>query len=211
MLSSSCALPNTAVAYSLNMTVVPAGTLNYLTTWPTGITQPFVSTLNDPTGTVVANAAIVPAGAGGSIDVYATDATDLIIDVNGYFAPPGGGGLQFYTVTPCRVLDTRNAPDAFGGPALNGFRDFDLGAWSCVVSPTVQAYSLNATVVPSGFLGYLTLWPTGSSQPFVSTLNSWDGSIVSNAAIVPATNGSISAFSTDTTELILDLNGFFAP
>jgi len=193
------------------MTVVPSGTLSFLTTWPTGISQPLVSTLNDTTGTVVANAAIVPAGADGSIDVFVTDQTHLIIDVNGYFAPPGPSGLQFYVLSPCRVVDTRNPPGPLAGPALFGSRDFNLLAGPCGVSPTVQAYSLNATVAPSGFLGFLTLWPTGLPQPVASTLNSWDASIVSNAAIVPASSGSISAFSTDTTQLILDLNGFFAP
>jgi hypothetical protein len=49
-----------------------------------------------------------------------------------------------------------------------------------------QAYVLNATVVPPGALGYLTLWPEGSAQPMVSTLNTLDGSITSNMAIVPA-------------------------
>ena len=52
------------------------------------IAEPLVSTLNAPTGTVVANAAIVPAGTSGAISVYASDATDLVIDINGYFAPP---------------------------------------------------------------------------------------------------------------------------
>jgi hypothetical protein len=42
---------------------------------------------NAPTGTVLANAAIVPAGTSGAIDVLATNTTDLIIDINGYFAP----------------------------------------------------------------------------------------------------------------------------
>jgi hypothetical protein len=109
------------------------------------------------------------------------------------------------------VVDTRNAPGAFGGPALAGQRSFNLTVGACSVSPSVQAYSLNASVVPAGFLGYLTLWAAGQSQPFVSTLNSFDSSIVSNAAIVPSTSGSINAFSTDTTDLILDLNGYFAP
>jgi hypothetical protein len=45
-----------------------------------------VSTLNDVTGTIVANAAIVPAGTSGSIDVYASNNTDIIIDINGYYA-----------------------------------------------------------------------------------------------------------------------------
>jgi hypothetical protein len=40
------------------------------------------------TPNAVANAAIVPAGTNGAISVFATDATDLVIDVNGYFAAP---------------------------------------------------------------------------------------------------------------------------
>jgi hypothetical protein len=36
---------------------------------------------------VVANAALVPAGTSGSVGVYVSNPTDLIIDVNGYFAP----------------------------------------------------------------------------------------------------------------------------
>jgi List-Bact-rpt repeat protein len=211
MVSSSCGLPAAAAAYSVTITAVPVGSLNYVTTWPTGTLQPFVSTLNAPTGTVVANAAIVPAGSGGSIDMYATDQTHLIIDVNGYFAPAGTGGLKFYPLTPCRVVDTRNAVGPFGGPALSGSRDFSIPAGSCAVPALAKAYSLNATAVPPGVLGYLTLWATGQPQPFVSTLNSWDGAVVSNAAIVSTTTGSISASATDATDLILDLNGYFAP
>lgn len=206
-----CAIPPTAAAYSLNMTVVPTGFLDYLTTWPTGTARPFASTLNDYTGTVVANAAIVPAGTGGSIDVYATQQTDVIIDVNGYFAPPATGGLLFYVLTPCRVVDTRNPTGPYGGPALAGSRSFNLQAGACAVPAAAQVFSLNATVVPSGFLDYLTLWAAGQPQPLVSTLNSYDASIVSNAAIVPGSAGSISAFSTNTTHLILDLNGYFGP
>ena len=70
---------------------------------------------------------------------------------------------------------------------------------------------MNATVVPHGFLGFLTLWPAGQSQPVVSTLNAFDAAITSNAAIVPTVTGAISAFASDTTDLILDLNGVFAP
>ena len=69
---------------------------------------PLVSTLNAIGGQVTANAAIVPAGTNGSIDAFAANDTDLVIDINGYFAPSGSGGLSLYNVTPCRVLDTRN-------------------------------------------------------------------------------------------------------
>ena len=96
MLSSTCGLPGTAAAYSLNMTVVPTGD-RFPDDVACGNAQPLVSTLNDPTGTIVANAAIVPAGTGGSINVFVTDQTHLIIDVNGYFAR-----RQRWSVVLCR-------------------------------------------------------------------------------------------------------------
>jgi hypothetical protein len=58
-------------------------------------------------------------------------------------------------------------------------------------------------------LGYLTLWPQGQARPVVSTLNALDASVTSNLAIVPTTNGSISAFASDLTHLIVDISGYF--
>jgi len=66
-------------------------------------------------------------------------------------------------------------------------------------------------VVPPGSLPYLTLWPDGQNQPTVSTLNAGDGAITSNLAIVSTTNGSIDAYAAGLTQLILDINGYFAP
>ncbi len=85
--SSACGFPGTVSAYSLNVTAVPTGFLGYLTAWPTGQTQPNVSTLNDSKGLAIANAALVPAGTNKSIDVFVLNNTDLVIDTNGYFAP----------------------------------------------------------------------------------------------------------------------------
>jgi uncharacterized repeat protein (TIGR01451 family) len=212
---SPCAIPSTSSAYAMNVTVVPGGALGYLSTWPTGQAQPYVSTLNSWTGKVVANAAIVPAGTNESISVFVSNPTDVILDINGYFAPPGNtGALNFYPVTPCRVADTRNATSPFGGPemAANSTRSFAIPASGCFVPSTAAAYSVNVTVVPDGALGYLSAWPAGAPQPNVSTLNSWDGSVVANAAIVPAgTSGAISVFATNPTNVILDINGYFAP
>ena len=207
MLSSDCSIPSTAMAYSLNFTVVPHGPLGYITVWPDGEGQPLVSTLNALTGAITANAAIVPAGSAGQISVYASNDTDLVIDINGYFAPPGSGGLSLYTVTPCRVLDTRTSSGEFQGTLTANV----IGSGCGALSSAAQAFVLNATVVPAGSLAYLTLWPDGEAQPTVSTLNALDGAITSNMAIVPTSNGSIDAFATDPTHLILDISGFFAP
>jgi hypothetical protein len=140
--------------------------------------------------------------------VFVTNDSDVVIDINGYFAPPGQGGLSFYTLSPCRVLDTRNPP---GTPPFNGKIDVNVNNSGCGVPATAHSYVLNATVVPSGGLGFLTLWPQGAAQPLVSTLNAVDGAVTSNQAIVPTTNGSISAFGSSSTHLVLDIAGYFAP
>ena len=77
-----------------------------------------MASLNDVTGTIPANAVVVPAGSGGAVDVFTTDNTDLVIDINGYFAPPGPGGLSLYNLAPCRMLDTVSP----WVPALQGER-----------------------------------------------------------------------------------------
>ena len=211
MPASTCGIPASAQAYAFNMTVVPSGSLSFLTTWPAGSAQPGVSTLNALTGVVTSNAAIVPAGVNGAISVYATNTTHLIIDINGYFAPPGVGSLDFHTATPCRVLDTRSAAGPLGGPTMGAgqSRSFVVPSSACGIPGTAQAYSLNATVVPPGPLSFLTLWGSGS-MPLVSTLNSFDGAIVANAALVPAgAGGAVTAFTTNLSHLILDINGYF--
>ncbi len=211
---SGCGIPASAQAYSMNVTVVPEGRLSYLTLWPTGQPQAMVSTLNSWGGIVVANAAIVPAGTNGAVSVFASDPTDVILDINGYFDTSSGPtSYAFYPATPCRIADTRGATGQFGGPYMYGgqTRDFPIPLSGCGLPVTARGYSLNVTVVPGGYLGYLSAWPTGQSAPVASTLNSWTGKVVANAALVPAgTNESISVYVSDSTQVILDGNGYFA-
>ncbi len=219
---TSSSIPANAAAFSLNVTVLPKHPLNYLTIWPTGEDQPFVSTLNSPDGRTKANAAIVPAGYLGAVNVYVTDTSNLILDINGYFVPQGTGTLQFYTLPPCRVVDTRSTSMLTGGLGPPSFqamevRDLPILTSTCLAGVTnAVAYSFNATVVPypSGQqLGYLTLWPSNETQPYVSTLNNPTATVVANGAIVPAdpSNGNIKAFTFNSTDLIIDIDGYFAP
>jgi hypothetical protein len=142
----------------------------------------------------------------------------VLFDVDGYFAPPTPSGLHFYPVTPCRVADTR-PPAGFSGQfgppsmAAGSTRTFNVPGSSCGIPPTAVAYSMNFTVVPpsGGAAANLTTWPYGASMPNVSTLNYY-GSVVANAAIVPAgTGGLINVFVNYPTDLLFDINGYFAP
>ena len=148
-----CGIAGYALAYSLNVTVVPRGPLGYLAIWPGNTTRPFVSTLNSPDGRVKANAAIVTGGDGGNyISAFATNDTDLVIDINGYFTQPifNSRALAFYPLLPCRVSDTRNPGGALGGPILGAgaSRSIPVMSSNCGVPSSALAYSLNATVVP---------------------------------------------------------------
>ena len=128
----------------------------------------------------MANAAIVPAGTNGAINVFVSYPTDMLFDINGYFAPPLSSGLEFYPVTPCRIADTRTGAGftgQFGPPSMAGgaTRTFNIPSSPCAagIPATVAAYSLNFTVVPpaGGPAANLTTWPTGQTMPNVSTLN----------------------------------------
>ena len=207
-----CGIPSSAIAYSLNVTVVPITTLGYLTIWPSGEGQPTVSTLNSPDGRIKANAAIVPAGTpSGSVSVYVSNTTNVILDIDGYFATPASGTYQFYTLAPCRIVDTRNGQDQ-GTLHAGVERDYTI-AGQCGIPSDAKAYSFNVTVLPSaGGLDYLTVWPEGEPQPGVSTLNDNTGTIVANAAIVPAGSNNKTAFyaHSNSTNLLLDVDGYFA-
>lgn len=213
-----CNTPATAAAYSLNVTVVPRGSLGYLTIWPTGEPQPLVSTMNSYDGRVKANAAIVPSGASGGVDVFVTDTSDVILDIDGYFAPVSSNSYEFFPLTPCRVLDTRQTPDGpLAGPRMEAkqTREFPILSSSCLQGITnPQAYSFNVTAVPNPgghALGYLSIWPANQTQPTVSTLNNPTGTVVANAAIVPASpvNGDIKIYTYDSTDVLVDINGYY--
>src|SRR5262249_20827414 len=144
----------------------------------------------------------------GGVSVYVTDTSNILLDINGYFAAPGGQSLQFYPVTPCRLVDTRDPDGPLGGPSLRGHaeRDFPVLQSNCNLPSTAAAYSMNFTVLPpnSSRVGYLSVWPAGQVQPVVSTLNDPTGTNVANAAIVPAGSaGAIATYVTDNTDLLV--------
>ena len=82
-------LPATAVAFSLNFTVVNTTGPGYVSAYPTGPQpSPLTSTINFVAGDVLANGTVVPADDQGRVDVFSGGASsDLIVDVNGYYAP----------------------------------------------------------------------------------------------------------------------------
>src|ERR1700686_3237464 len=121
---------------------------------------------------------------------------------------------HFITMVPCRILDTRNPGGPFGGPIMSQgeTRSYNVPAGPCSGIPSnASAYSLNFSVTQTAAAGYMTAWPTGSTQPNAATMTWFAASqTLTTAAIVPAgTTSSISIFAGASTHIILDINGYF--
>jgi hypothetical protein len=87
-----CGIPASAQAVSANLTATNTLGPGFILNYPAGgsLPSPPVSSLNYVLGQTVANSAIVPLGTGGAATFIAgVSGTDLIIDVNGYYAGTG--------------------------------------------------------------------------------------------------------------------------
>ena len=88
--------------------------------------------MNSFDGRIKADAAILPAGQNSSgqnsISVYVTNTANVMLDIDGYFITPGSSTLAFFSLPPCRVVDTRGANGPLGGPTLvnRQVRDFPI-------------------------------------------------------------------------------------
>jgi chitodextrinase len=137
------------------------------------------------------------------------------------------GPLQYYAITPCRLVDTRNANGPQGGPILGGTltRSFPV-AGLCSIPTTAKAASLNVTTVGTNGSGNIRFWPYGITMPLVATMNFDAGEpAIANGAIVPlasyapttpgdpTTNFSISSYlaiqAGYTAHLVIDVTGYF--
>lgn len=122
-----------------------------------------------------------------------------------------GAGADFYTLTPCRIFDSRN-----GAPLLSGVPQALAVAGTCGVPATARAVSLNVTVVGPTASGIVTLYPGDLPIPGTSTVSfAVDLTRGNNALLSLATNGSgmigalASLSGSGEVDLLLDINGYF--
>ena len=83
-------------AAAINMTVVSYGAPGYITAYPLGTTKPLAATVNFGANDVRGNMAIVKVSQTGGLDdmsIFASQQTDVIGDVVGYYSRPRGTNL----------------------------------------------------------------------------------------------------------------------
>ncbi len=124
-----------------------------------------------------------------------------------------GTGLFYYTLTPCRLVDTRT-PGQTRALQPGEVRTFLLAGPPCGIPVGATALSVNVTVSGATAPGNVRLYPADVAVPQVSTLNFKAGVTRANNAIVPASaDGSVAVSvknaSVGTVHFILDVNGYF--
>jgi hypothetical protein len=200
-------------AVSLNVTSTGSGGAGFITVYPCG-RRPAVSSLNFAAGQTVGNAVIAPVSADGTVCFFSSTPTDIVVDMNGWFA----AGSAFNPVGPGRVFDTRvgQSPDALrdviktklGANTMIEVKLTDLAGF--VPGSGVSAVSLNVVVTGPDAAGFITVYPCGR-RPAVSSVNFAAGQTVGNAVIAPVSStGTVCFYALATTDLIVDINGWFA-
>jgi len=122
--------------------------------------------------------------------------------------------LGFFTVSPCRVADTRSAAGPSGGPALaaGSMRTFPV-ANLCSIPSTAKTVALNLTVVSPTASGDLRVYPAGLATPQASAINFRPGIVRANNAVVSlGVSGAISVqcdMASGGTNLLIDVAGYF--
>ncbi len=129
--------------------------------------------------------------------------------------PPEPSAADFYTVTPCRLVDTRNSAGPSGGPALvaGAVRSFPVSG-ICAIPSSASAVSVNLTVTRPAAQGHLILYSgDAAGPPPVSNINFTPGvTRANNATILLATDGgtiNVMNKSTGSVDLVLDVTAYF--
>jgi hypothetical protein len=205
--------PANASAVVINVTVTNTTAASYLTVFPAGTAQPLASNLNWVAGQTVPNLVEVPVGSADQVTFFnGFGSTDLVVDLEGYFAAPNGPAGEFQPLTPDRILDTRTGNGTTAaklGPAKT--LNLQVTGRGGVPSTGVSAVVMNVTVTNPNAPGFLTVFPTGALAPVASNLNFIAGQTVPNRVVVGiGAGGQVSIFNgLGSTDVIADVGGYF--
>ena len=120
---------------------------------------------------------------------------------------------DFFTVVPCRLLDTRDS-----SPLVSGTTRLLPATGSCGIPADARALAANVTVVIGSSTGNLVLFPGNYPAPPTNTVSYKAGAVVANNAILPlstdgAGNLALLAQMQDygsSVHVLVDVVGYFA-
>jgi len=204
-------LPSTGVAaVALNVTATCPTSSTYLTIWPTGGTKPTVSSLNLTAGATRAAFTVSAVGATGKVSfANASGATDVVVDVVGYYPTTPSAGTLFHPSQPFRLYDSRTG--TAGTMAGGQSRTIQMPALGGTAPELMTAAVLNVTAVGAAGSGYLTVYPAGTTRPRTSTVNFSTPSAVPNRTVTRLSDGRFKITNSGSaTHVVVDVVGWYA-
>ena len=195
-------VPSDATSALLNLTAVNSDGDGFVTAYACDAARPTASSLNPRADATTTNLVSAPLAADGSVCLYTSLSTHLIADLAGFHP----AGSSYVATNAQRLLDTRTGSKPTDGQTLT-LKVTSTG--SAQVPNDAKAAFLNVTTTNSVGDAFLTVYPCGSAQPLASSGNTAAGE--TRAMLVAAkigTNGNVCIFTSGSTDIIVDLQGF---
>ena len=197
-----------------------SGTGN-VTFYPSNRLKPEVSNLNYAANQTISNGFTVALGGDGAFKIFSFSDVHLVIDVVGYYAPAGPGGLYFHPLPkPVRALETR--PETFYPGCETPRAKLQAGStrplqgrFSCegvTIPPTAQALVGNLTSVNASESGEATVYAGDVAPlPLANTLSYVSTQAIPNSFVTRLSNtGNYNLYVSQTTDMLVDLTGYFS-
>jgi uncharacterized protein YkwD len=202
--------PLSASAVAVNITSVGPSSNGWIRAFPCDQPPPVVSTLNPRAGSNRPNSAIVPTGADGTICLDSNVATDVVVDLTGWFGV--AGKEKFTPLTPIRLADTRSHH-----PSLNALPYSQRLTDGVVLKVPVagvrgvpanaRAATLNIVAVSADGTGWVRVVPCGTSSN-VSNLNVRGAPAIANGTTVAlSSDGAVCVTVNTSTNVVVDITG----
>ena len=194
----------------LNVTAVNAVGDGYLTVYPCDKPRPTASNVNYAKAAAIPNAVIAALSATGTVCVYSSNTTDVIIDVFAQLAANAFKGLD----QAGRLLDTRqgfttidNQYNGVGKSDINQVSEIPIGGRASMdMAPSAAV--LNVTVVAPDTAGYVTVFACGTARPPVSSVNFAAGQTIPNLVVTALSpTGTVCVYSSTKTHILIDVFG----
>lgn len=205
-------IPTGAATVVLNVTVDQPQAAGFITVYPCDASLPTASNLNFVANQTVPNAVIAKLSASGTICLFNSAPTHLIVDAAGYFADTT---VVVPLAAPARLLDTRSDGATIDGAHQRTGRRPSTGTYQLPVAgragvpADASAVILNVTVDQPTAAGFITVYPTGVARPTTSNLNYVADLTVPNAVIARVgSGGTVCLFDMAATHLIVDIAGY---
>lgn len=210
--SGRAGMPTGLSSAVLNVTVDDPRAAGFITVYPCDAALPTASNVNYVAGQTIPNAVISKVSAAGTVCLFNSSPTQLIVDAAGYFA---NATVLIPLGAPARLLDTRTdgttIDSAFraGGIRPSGGTVQLTVAGRAGIPANASAVVLNVTVDQAQAAGFVTVYPTGVAQPNASNLNYVAGQTVPNAVIARlGSGGTLCLFNSGATHLIVDVAAY---